>query len=158
MRNERGALRTRHGDGDRNGLGMRKQHARTGHSRRSRRIGPWTACGFRNLRNDLEDNLIAAAQRLSAMHLIADDELLVKHAPVAALTSHDALALLQATQQTETKHGASASVARQLSTLVLRASAQNGTGPAPPLEVVPERAKRRNLAFSAILAMQVGKT
>lgn len=59
----------------------------------------WTACGLRNLHNDLEDNLIvAAAQRSSATYLITSDELLIKHAPVAALTPGDALKLLQAMQ------------------------------------------------------------
>lgn len=57
----------------------------------------WKACGLRNLHNDLEDNLIvAAAQRSNATYLITSDELLIKHAPVAALTPGDALTLLQA--------------------------------------------------------------
>ena len=57
----------------------------------------WTACGLCNLHNDLEDNLIvAAAQRSNATYLITSDELLIKHAPVAALTPSDALTLLQA--------------------------------------------------------------
>ena len=43
------------------------------------------------------DNLIvAAAQRSNATYLITSDELLIKHAPVAALTPSDALTLLQA--------------------------------------------------------------
>ena len=57
----------------------------------------WKACGLRNLHNDLEDNLIvAAAQQSNATYLITSDELLIKHAPVAALTPSDALTLLQA--------------------------------------------------------------
>ena len=45
----------------------------------------------------VEDNLIvAAAQRSNATYLITSDELLIKHAPVAALTPGDALTLLQA--------------------------------------------------------------
>ena len=57
----------------------------------------WTACGLCNLHNDLEDNLVvAAAQRADATYLVTNDELLIKHAPVAALTPSDALTLLQA--------------------------------------------------------------
>ncbi|WP_080800011.1 type II toxin-antitoxin system VapC family toxin [Arabiibacter massiliensis] len=57
----------------------------------------WMACKLRSVHNDLEDNLIvAAAERASATYLITNDEALIKHSPVAALTPSDALALLQA--------------------------------------------------------------
>ena len=76
---------------------MRGQHAGTGHAVGSDESDLWTACGLCNLHNDLEDNLIvAAAQRSNATYLITSDELLIKHAPVAALTPSDALTLLQA--------------------------------------------------------------
>ena len=58
----------------------------------------WTACNLRSVHNDLEDNLVvAAAQRADATYLVTNDEALIKHAPVAALTPADALALLKAT-------------------------------------------------------------
>lgn len=57
----------------------------------------WMACKLRSVHNDLEDNLVvAAAQRANATYLVTSDELLIKHAPVAALTPGDAFALLQA--------------------------------------------------------------
>lgn len=57
----------------------------------------WKACALHSIHNDLEDNLIvAAAQRANASYLVTNDEGLIKHAPVAALTPKDALALLQA--------------------------------------------------------------
>lgn len=57
----------------------------------------WMACKLQSVHNDLEDNLvIAAAERANATYLITNDEALAKHAPVAALTPGDALALLQA--------------------------------------------------------------
>ena len=58
----------------------------------------WKACALHSVHTDLEDNLIvAAAQRANATYLVTNDEVLIKHAPVAALTPSDALALLQAT-------------------------------------------------------------
>lgn len=59
----------------------------------------WLACKLRSVHADLEDNLvIAAAQRANATYLVTNDEALIKHAPVAALTPSDALAMLQATR------------------------------------------------------------
>lgn len=59
----------------------------------------WLACKLKSVHGDLEDNLvIAAAQRAHATYLITNDEALIKHAPVAALTPEDALAMLQAIQ------------------------------------------------------------
>ena len=56
----------------------------------------WMACKLRSIHNDLEDNLIvAAAERANATYLITNDETLIKHSSVAALTPSDALALLQ---------------------------------------------------------------
>lgn len=58
----------------------------------------WKACVLRSVHDDLEDNLVvAAAQRANATYLVTNDEALIKHTPVAALTPSDALALLQAT-------------------------------------------------------------
>ena len=57
----------------------------------------WMACKLRSIHNDLEDNLIvAAAERANATYLITNDEILIKHSPVAALPPADALTLLQA--------------------------------------------------------------
>lgn len=57
----------------------------------------WLACKLRGVHNDLEDNLIiAAAMRANASYLITNDEKLIKHATVPALTPKDALAVLQA--------------------------------------------------------------
>ena len=57
----------------------------------------WMACKLRSIHNDLEDNLVvAAAKRANATYLVTNDETLIKHSPVAALTPRDALALLQA--------------------------------------------------------------
>lgn len=57
----------------------------------------WLACKLRGVHNDLEDNLIiAAATRAHASYLITNDEKLIKHATVPALTPKDALAVLQA--------------------------------------------------------------
>lgn len=51
---------------------------------------------FQPLHNDFEDNLIAAtAQHSNAGFLVSNDESLVKHAPVACLSSSDAIALLE---------------------------------------------------------------
>lgn len=57
----------------------------------------WMACKLQSVHDDLEDNLaIAAAERANATYLVTNDEALIKHAPVAALTPGNALALLQA--------------------------------------------------------------
>lgn len=59
----------------------------------------WLACKLKSVHADLEDNLVvAAAQRASATCLVTNDEALIKHAPVAALTPSDALAVLQTTR------------------------------------------------------------
>ena len=56
----------------------------------------WLACKLRGVHNDLEDNLIiAAATRAHASYLITNDEKLIKHATVPALTPKDALAVLR---------------------------------------------------------------
>ena len=57
----------------------------------------WLAEKYRTLHGDIEDNLvIAAAQRAHADILVTDDLDLVRHAPVAAMTPGDVLALLDA--------------------------------------------------------------
>lgn len=54
----------------------------------------WIAHKHRNLHDDFEDDLIiAAAVRSGAECLISNDAALVRHAPLAALSSHDWLAL-----------------------------------------------------------------
>lgn len=57
----------------------------------------WIARKLRSAHSDLEDNLIiAAAMRAKATYLVTNDEQLIKHAPVAALTPADAIAMLDA--------------------------------------------------------------
>ena len=57
----------------------------------------WLACKYRQVHDDFEDDLlIAAAQRAQADYLVTNDERLLKHAPVAALSARDALAALRA--------------------------------------------------------------
>lgn len=57
----------------------------------------WLACKYRRVHDDFEDDLlIAAAQRAQADYLVTNDERLLKHAPVAALSARDALAALRA--------------------------------------------------------------
>lgn len=56
----------------------------------------WLARVQRSLHEDYEDNLvIAAVQRADADWLVTNDETLVRHSPVAALTCQDALAYLR---------------------------------------------------------------
>lgn len=56
----------------------------------------WYAAKMRNIHNDFEDNLVlAAAERANATYLVTNDEQLIKHASIAALTPRDALAYLQ---------------------------------------------------------------
>lgn len=56
----------------------------------------WIARKYRAAHDDLEDNLVlAAAQRSKATFLVTNDERLIKHAPVPALTAEDALAHLR---------------------------------------------------------------
>lgn len=55
----------------------------------------WLARKYQRIHRDLEDCLVlAAAQRARAGLLVSNDEELVRHAPVAALSVEDALALL----------------------------------------------------------------
>ena len=55
---------------------------------------------YRRLHNDFEDNLIVAAvQKLDGAYLVSNDRSLLQHAPVAALDSHDALALVEANDE-----------------------------------------------------------
>lgn len=57
----------------------------------------WLACAYRGIHADLEDNLvIAAARRADATYLVTNDDQLIRHAPVAALSPADALAVLEA--------------------------------------------------------------
>lgn len=56
----------------------------------------WLARAQRSLHEDYEDNLvIAAVQRADADWLVTNDDALVRHIPVAALTCQDALAYLR---------------------------------------------------------------
>lgn len=50
----------------------------------------------RCLHEDYEDNLVVAAQRAHADCLATNDQNLLKHSPVAALSCTDALTYLQA--------------------------------------------------------------
>lgn len=55
----------------------------------------WLARKYQRIHRDFEDCLVlAAAQRARAALLVSSDEELVRHAPVAALSVEDALALL----------------------------------------------------------------
>ena len=57
----------------------------------------WMARNQRCLHEDYEDNLVvAAAQRAHADCLVTNDQNLLKHSPIAALSCTDALAYLQA--------------------------------------------------------------
>lgn len=57
----------------------------------------WMAGKYRSIHSDLEDNLVfAAMNRSGADYLITNDAAMIAHAPVAALTPKDALALLNA--------------------------------------------------------------
>ena len=57
----------------------------------------WYAAKMRSVHNDFEDNLVlAAAEKANATYLVTNDEQLIKHAPIAALTPHDALVYLKA--------------------------------------------------------------
>ena len=52
---------------------------------------------MRSVHGDFEDNLVlAAAERANATYLVTNDEQLIKHAPVTALTPHAALVYLRA--------------------------------------------------------------
>lgn len=56
----------------------------------------WLAAKLRSIHNDIEDNLvIAAAERAGVSFLITNDNALIKHATVPALTPQDTLAVLQ---------------------------------------------------------------
>lgn len=60
----------------------------------------WMARAQRCLHEDYEDNLvIAAAQRSGADLLVTNDESLVRHSPVAALTCEDALLYLRSLRE-----------------------------------------------------------
>lgn len=60
----------------------------------------WYAAKMRGVHGDFEDNLVlAAAERANATYLVTNDEQLIKHAPVTALTPHDALVYLRAKMQ-----------------------------------------------------------
>ena len=55
----------------------------------------WLACEYRSVHGDLEDNLlIAAVRRSSATYLVTNDQTLLRHAPIAVLSSQDALRAL----------------------------------------------------------------
>lgn len=54
------------------------------------------ATKLRSIHSDFEDNLIiAAAERAQADYLVTNDKRLLVHSPVAALSTEDALALLE---------------------------------------------------------------
>ena len=56
----------------------------------------WLARNHRSVHGDFEDDLIvAAAQRAKVDFLITNDETLLRHAPVAALTAEDAVKVLK---------------------------------------------------------------
>ena len=55
----------------------------------------WIASKLKNIHNDLEDNLIvAAAKRAKATALITNDDALIRHCPIAALSVSDATSYL----------------------------------------------------------------
>ena len=57
----------------------------------------WLARTHRYVHGDFEDDLVvAAAQRAKADYLITNDEQLLRHAPVAALSVEDAVKVLEA--------------------------------------------------------------
>lgn len=57
----------------------------------------WLAKKYRGLHSDFEDNLVlAAAERAHADLVVTNDEKLLMHAPVAAVTPRDLLVLLEA--------------------------------------------------------------
>ena len=57
----------------------------------------WYAAKMRPVHGDFEDNLVlAAADQAKATFLVTNDQQLIAHAPVAALTPGDALKALQA--------------------------------------------------------------
>ncbi|MGN0054978.1 MAG: type II toxin-antitoxin system VapC family toxin [Atopobiaceae bacterium] len=57
----------------------------------------WLARKYAVLHSDLEDDLVlAAVQRANAGCLVTNDQELIRHAPVPAMSVHDALALLRA--------------------------------------------------------------
>ena len=56
----------------------------------------WYAAKMRSVHGDFEDNLVlAAARRAKADCLVTNDDALLRHAPVAALSVDDALALME---------------------------------------------------------------
>lgn len=56
----------------------------------------WLAQKYRAIHTDFEDNLVlAAARRAKADCLVTNDDALLRHAPVAALSVDDALALME---------------------------------------------------------------
>lgn len=51
---------------------------------------------FRSVHDDFEDDLVVATARSAGVdYLVSNDQRLVKHAPIACLTSSDAVALLE---------------------------------------------------------------
>lgn len=57
----------------------------------------WLACKYHDLHPDLEDDLVlAAANRVQADYLVTSDRQLIAKSTVAALTSQDMLAVLEA--------------------------------------------------------------
>lgn len=66
----------------------------------------WLARTHRQVHADFEDNLVvAAAQRAKADFLITNDEQLLKHAPVAALSVADAIKVLEADASSRMRGG-----------------------------------------------------
>lgn len=56
----------------------------------------WIAKKHKNMHSDFEDNLVvAAAIRAKALALVTNDEVLIKHCPVAALDVADAISYIQ---------------------------------------------------------------
>lgn len=57
----------------------------------------WIATKYRAIHPDFEDDLVlAAAERAKPDFLVTNDEALIRHAPVAALTAREVLALVSA--------------------------------------------------------------
>ena len=67
----------------------------------------WLARTHRQVHADFEDDLVvAAAQRAKADFLITNDEQLLRHAPVAALSVADAIKVLDADATSSQRGGA----------------------------------------------------
>lgn len=62
----------------------------------------WLAHKFKPVHDDFEDNLVvAAARRAKADYLVTNDERLLRHSPVAALSPRDMFALLRSLAESQ---------------------------------------------------------